>query len=276
MAGSSVQEAHDALLASMPADATHPADCPLCQKGTGATEKAKEVTPVGAEEPKFTEAQVAQLSASAVAQETAKLQTQVTDLQAEKAALETTKAGLADQVATLTAEKAELENKVEVAEAAQQAAESARDAVQGEFDTFKSELTEMAEVASRKEVRIEAVKAAAPHLDEKFFAEDKRQVRWTEMADEQFESLLDDYRESAMAALTASEREAVEKASDREKALTDAFANRKGGSDTSSVRETAAFQRGAEGGTRKPGAEGGSALRKFLDSRAPAAIRTSV
>lgn len=230
---------------------------------------------MGAEEPQFTQAQVAQLSKSAVEQETASLRSELETVRSEKAAVETEKAGLADQVAALTAEKAELENQVEVTLAAQQAAESARDAVTTEFEEFKSGLTELAETASRKGERIEAVKAAAPHLSEEFTADPKRQTRWAEMPDEQFASLIEDYRESALAALTKTEREAVEKASDKDKALTEAFANRAGGTGTENTRETASFKGGSEGGTRKPGTGGASTLRQFLDGRSPAAIRTS-
>lgn len=231
---------------------------------------------MGAEDPRYTEAQVAQLSESAVAQRTGELKSQLESAQSEKAALETDKAGLETQVASLTAEKADLENRVEVAEAAQQAAESARDAVTAEFEEFKNGLAELAEQADRKDQRVDAIKAAAPHLPEAFFEDEKRQTRWAEMADEQFDNLLDDFRESAMAALTPSEREAVEKASDKGEALVKAFTDRKpGGDGTSQVRETSAFKGGNEGGERKTGDGSASKLSQFLGSRSPVAVRTS-
>lgn len=223
------------------------------------------------EQPIYTRTQAADLSASAVQQQTAALSAQIDALTAEKAALESANTELSDQVAAISAEKAELEGQVESLSTEKAAAESARDALTAEFDGFKSGLTELAEMDSRKAERLAAVRAAAAHMPDEFFEDEPRQERWAGMSDTEFASVVTTFEESAMAALTPAERTEAEKASDKSQAVRAALEARKGTTDKTQLRETAAFSGGAEPGSKGTGSV--TDLTKYLAGRSPAAIR---
>lgn len=186
MSVTSVQRAHDELLAAKPQGASHDG-CPLCHPGAGSNEKAEEVAV--AEERSFTEAQHFALLTDAVARETASLSTAKEELESKTTALESEKAALA-------ATNSELQSRIDVVDAEKAAAEQARDAVQTEFDAHKAAETEKAEAEARKSDRLTRVKAANSALGEDYFTEARTQ-RWAEMAEDTFEALVADITEAA-------------------------------------------------------------------------------
>lgn len=221
----SVQRAHDELLAARPSDARHD-DCPLCHSGAGDTEKAKGADV--ADEPKYTEAQHVAILTDAVARETASLSSvkeeldvRVETLSAEKATAEEALTGVQTQLDVLAAEKAAAEQRADEAEKA--------------LADFKAELEHAAAVEKAKAERVERIKAADSLLTEDYFTETRVQ-RWAEMSDEAFVAFEADIAEGA----AKRSEKASDKASDKA---------------TDKVRETAAFT----GGTA-PTAETGSAV----------------
>jgi len=237
-AQTSVQRAHDALLEAMPEGASHDsATCPLCQSGIH-REAEKEVAHVSEETPKnvYTEDQHFALLTAAVERETAELSTAKGELEA--------------QVASLTESQTELQTRVDALEAEKASLTAARDEAVKEFEDFKADLAEKAEVEARKADRIAAIKAANSDLDDEYFT-DERVNRWAEMADEQFAVVLEAIETSAAAA--------------KKKNKSDGDAEDKvdGGADEmkEKARETAAFK-----GGDAPSAGGGFNVTQFLQS----------
>lgn len=189
MSVTSVQRAHDELLAAKPQGASHD-DCPLCHPGAGSMETTKEVA-VAEGDRTFTEAQHFALLTDAVARETANLSTAKEELESKNAALETEKV-------ELSATNTDLQSRIDVVEAEKAAAEQARDTVQAEFDAYKAAETEKAEVEARKADRLSQIKAANSALGEDYFTEARTQ-RWAEMSDETFTALVADITEAAAA-----------------------------------------------------------------------------
>ena len=110
---------------------------------------------------------------------------------------------LADRVATetadLTAERdqlstrvAELETQLDVAKSAQAAAEKAAEDAKAEFEQYKADQEAAREAAAKQGERIEKLREAASHLDEKFFTDPERAARIGSMSDEGFSSYLAD------------------------------------------------------------------------------------
>lgn len=142
----------------------------------------------------FTEDQHLTLLTSAVERETASLTEKSQELEAQVAALQTEKAEQETKAADLAA-------KVDVLEAEKAAAEKARDEKDAEFEAYKADLAEKAAVEVRKSERVDAIKAAATHLSDEYFT-DERALRWAEMAQESFDALLADLTEAAPVAKT--------------------------------------------------------------------------
>lgn len=161
-----------------------------------------------------------------------------------------------------------LEQRVDVLEAEKAGVVQEKDTLQSEFDTYKAEVETAREVAARKAERLERVKAAAIHLPEDYFS-DERMQRWAEMADEQFATLVEDFQAMSLAGLTTEEAKLLEglegdakvsklaeiRAARQEKA---AQAGAGGGQ-----RETAAFA----GGVAPTSPEVGSKVGAFLSTR---------
>lgn len=153
------------------------------------------------------------------------------------------------EVAAATQERdakiAELESRVDVLESEKAAVEQSKEALQAEFDTFKSDREQADAIAARKAERLERVKAAAIHLPEDYFS-DSRVQRWAEMADEQFDALVSDFTDAAIAGLSREEAKLLEGLEGDAKAskLAEIRATRqeKAGA---TPRETAAFGGGA-------------------------------
>lgn len=236
----SAERAHDELLEAMPPGASHDGvSCPICvARVTASTDVAPEnpqevsnvtdkITPRT-----FTEAEHEAILTTEVRREVASA-TEVKD--ARIAELET-------QVDTLEAEKASLETKVTEAETA--------------FETFKTESEQAAEVAARRESRVDAVKRiSARELPESYFTE-ARVTRWAEMADESFNELLEDLAVPAISELAAEEASQLEglEGEARITKLGDILASRREAADakvTAPQRQTAAFN----GSGKQPGVD---------------------
>lgn len=109
---------------------------------------------------------------------------------ADRVATET--ASLNESLTSATVAKTELETKLDVLVAEKAAAEkAAAEAVQA-FEDFKTGLEAEKAAAEKKEERLVAVKAAATHLPEEFFADEARIARVLAYTDEQFEGYVAD------------------------------------------------------------------------------------
>ncbi len=229
----SVQRAHDELLAAKPHGLDH--SCSLCHSGAGDTEKAKEGADV-ADEPKYTEAQHVAILTDAVARETASLSTVKDELDARAEVLATEKAAA-------EAALSEAQTKLDVLEAEKAAAVQRAESAEKAFEDFKAELERAAQIEKAKEERVQAIKAADTSLENDYFT-DERIQRWAEMADDQFALLVTDLTEAAAKRKPAF----LEKKDDKD----DPKASEK-------ARETAAFK----GGSTATAGQG-SALSSFF------------
>jgi len=241
MSAVTAQAAHDELLRATPEGAKHE-PCHLC---AGVVDPTREVAEVAGEEDKvFTEAQHVALVESAVARETASLQQTVEDLEAQVASLTQEKA---DAESALT----EVQGKIDVLEAEKSAAETAKVEAEKAFEDFKNELTELAEADARRTERSDAVKEAAPGLDDSYFTEE-RVARWAQMSSEQFDVLVADLKEAASAKEPADDTSTVDT--------------------TTQARETAAFK-----GGKDPKAPQGTAFGGFMSAvgKGPKAAATT-
>lgn len=167
MADTAARLLHDALLANQPEGASHDEDCVLCAVDSA---EAKGEAEVADAVRTFTEAEHFALLTDAVQRETA---------------------GLTSEKDALSVEKAELQSRVDVLEAERAALTTERDNIKSEFEAFKADLAEKAEIEERKGERLAKAKAAADHLPEDYFTAE-RAARWAEMSDEAFEAAMAD------------------------------------------------------------------------------------
>lgn len=172
----------------MPEGASH-ATCGLCPADSTGRECAQVTDTAVVEDKVFTEAQHISLLESAVARETATLSTTNEELSTKIETLTTDKAA-ADTALT------DAQAKIDVLEAEKSAAVQAKEEADKAFEDYKTELTELAAVETRRTERADAVKAAAPGLEESYFT-DERIQRWAEMSQEQFDTLTADLKEAA-------------------------------------------------------------------------------
>ena len=136
----------------------------------------------GENEKTFTESEMLAIIADRVAKETA-------DLTAERDSIK--------------AERDELATKLDVETAAKGTAEQKVTEIQGEFDSFKTDLEALREAADRKDDRLAKVKEAAAHMGDDFLKDEKRVERIVAFTEDQFEGFLDDLKAVAPAAGTA-------------------------------------------------------------------------
>lgn len=115
------------------------------------------------------------------------------------------------ETADLTAERdqlagtvTELQNKLDVAESAKVAAEAKVVEVTGEFDSFKTGLDELREVASREEARVAKLREVAAHLPDEWYKVEGRLERICAMDDASFETYAADLGSTNTVAPTGS------------------------------------------------------------------------
>lgn len=191
---SSVQKAHDALLALKPPTAVHE-DCPLCAGENFADQEvahvAEDVTAPALAGNVYSEAQHFSLVKSAVEKETSSLTTEKSELQSRVDTLESEKADLATQLS-------EAKSQLDILESAKVTAEAAAEEAKKSFEDFKLDLEKKADAKKKKAERSERVKAANENLNDAYFT-DERTSRWAEMSDEDFNSLVTEMTEFAAA-----------------------------------------------------------------------------
>lgn len=186
----------------------------------------------------YSEAQHFSLLKSAVAQETASLTAEKSELQARIETLESEKAATATELS-------EAKSRIDVLESAKVAAEAAAETSKTELADFKAEILRKQEIETKKGARKDRVKAANENLSDGYFT-DERITRWAEMSDETFDGLVSEMTEFAAAAKTATSETATETKT------------------TEKARETAAFTGGESPSTKT---EGVSTLSSFLAKR---------
>lgn len=184
----------------------------------------------------YSEAQHFSLLESALERETAALTAEKSELEARVKTLESQKAAAATELS-------EAKTQIDVLEAAKVTAEATAETARTELATFKTEITRTAQIEELKGARTAAVKAANANLAETFFS-DERVIRWAEMSDVQFASLVEDITDAAKEAATAPLVVDVDTTTDK-------------------ARQTAAFT----GGVTPPSAAQGSTLATLLGSR---------
>lgn len=212
----SVQSAHDELMAAMPEGARHE-DCSLC--GTASSQRAKEVS-VSDSDRVFSEEEHQALLRQQVEQ------------------------AVADAVSDRDNKIAELEQRNDVLEAEKAQLQQDKDELSQQFESYKEQVEQERAVEQRKAERVERVQAAAIHLPDDYFSDDRKQ-RWAEMADEDFEAFVQDLEGAALAGLSAEEAQELEGLEGRERSekLAEIRARRQ---ETAQTRETAAFTGGKE------------------------------
>jgi hypothetical protein len=239
----SVERAHDELLAAMPPGARHH-DCPICER-TAIPTTHQEVARV--DERTFTEKEHEALVTDAVRREVA--------------------AAIEEKDATVT----ELQGRIDVLESEKAAADQKVQDAEKALEDYKAEQARVAEVAAKRDSRVGAIKEVSAHLPETYFT-DERVGRWAEMADEDFAALVEAQVETSIAALPteeAKEFEGLEGEARRAK-LSEVLGKRK--ENAGEVKpETAAFTGGTVPSSRETAGEGGSStLGTWLSSRASA------
>lgn len=173
----------------------------------------------------------------------------------------------------------ELQNQLDVIEAEKAEALTAQEKAEKDLTDFKADIEAKETAAARKDERIDAVKAiSAVELPETYFT-DARVQRWCEMADEQFETLLDDMAEQALASLDDQQVKEVAslEGEARRVKLAEILSSKKGTEGTppgatpptQPGRETAAFGGGTTPRSPDRGEGGTSRLGQWLGARAP-------
>lgn len=243
----SVQQAHDALMASMPSGAAHDS-CPLCAPGHDREQEVAHVAETTAPAPAgnvYSEAQHFSLLKSAVENETASLTAEKSEFEARLSTLESEKAALATELS-------ESKTRIDVLESDKVTAEAAAETAKTELADFKALLERKKIIEEKKSARKDRVKTANANLTDDYFT-NERITRWAEMSDEAFDGLVGEMTEFAAAAAEKTVEktdESVEKKT--EKTTTDA------------ARESAAFTGGEDPSTTDSGI---SPLAEFLAAR---------
>lgn len=177
-----LQEVHDRLIASRPAEVTCPADCPFCS-GEYASFVQEEST---VSDKTFTEDEVAAKVAEALAPLAA-------ELDALKKSEETAEVDARIEAAkTEGATKiAELETRIDTLTAEAEAAKSERDAITTWLQAEETKTVAEAEAAARLESRVAAVAEVITLPAERI---EERKSAWASLEDAAFEALLADYK----------------------------------------------------------------------------------
>lgn len=177
----SSKELHDRWLEQKPEGASHPEDCPFCLLAK------QEDTTGGAGVSMSDKTHTAEELAAAVALATKELQDQVRDLQAAQSQDEVA-SKVAEAVAETEAKLADAQAALDIAVAEKAAADQKVADVEAYLAAEKAAADEAVAVEARKAERIETVKEAASFTDE-YVAQ--HADRWAQMAQEDFDALVD-------------------------------------------------------------------------------------
>lgn len=245
----SVKRAHDDLLAGMPPGARHH-DCPFCDAGDIA--HSKEVA--GVDERTYSQKEHEAILTDAVRREVASATEQK------------------------ESELSELQQKVDVLESEKAALEQGKADAEKALEDYKNEQERAREVAERKDARVTAIKEVTAHeLPESYFTKE-RVTRWAEMAEEDFEALVDSQAEASVTALTSEEAKELAglEGEARRAKLVEVIGKRKESARDEgkpAERETAAFSGGVVPSSRENAGEGAQPtnLSTWLNRRAAGA-----
>lgn len=185
------------------------------------------------------------------------------------------------EVASATEEKdrelSELKQRVDVLESEKAALEQAKTDAEKAHEDYVADQERAREVAERKDARVDAIKSVTAHeLPESYFSEE-RVTRWAEMAEEDFEALVDSQAEASAASLTSEEaKELANLDGDARRAkLVEVIAKRKesttGDGTPDPSRETAAFSGGVIPSAREEASDQPTNLSTWLNRRAAGA-----
>ncbi len=156
----------------------------------------------------------------------------------------------------------ELEQQLDVLESEKAALEQAKSDAEKAFEDYKADQERQREVAERKDARVTAIKEVTAHdLPDSYFT-DERVTRWAEMAEEDFEALVESQAEASVAALTSEEaKELAGLEGDARRAkLVEVIGKRKESANDQGTppaeRETAAFSGGVIPSSRENADDG--------------------
>jgi hypothetical protein len=174
---------HDLVLEAMPDGAAHDAaGCFFCSdEGAQNTEGA--VTT-------YTEDELREKVDAAVAAATEKLSRELNEIKGAQTA-SAIEAAVAEATDAAKAEKAELESKLDAAVLETRAATERYDGLVAFLDEEKAKEERAAELAALRDTRVKQVAEVASFTEEELA---QRADRWAEMAAEDFERVLDDFR----------------------------------------------------------------------------------
>ncbi len=180
---------HDRLMESAPDDVEHDAtNCVFC-----ALEADPDSPKGGPAMGDFTQAQVDELVAAAVAEATKPLTALQAELEQLKAANQETEVGkaVADAIAPLETKIAEMQQQLDAAEAAKTTAEAALTNTVAYLEAEVTANAEKAAAAERKDARVKVVEEIGCFKDE-YIAEHAE--RWSTMDDEAFQAQVDEWK----------------------------------------------------------------------------------
>lgn len=185
-----LQHLHDLLLVSKPSEASHEASlCPLCVASDDGTDPHESDDTLGGDVTTYTEDDLKQAVADAVAPIQARL-----DALTEEQGQAEFESRLAEMTEAHEAKVAELQSEIDTAKAAAEAAEGQYAELVGLIEEAKAAEAEAEALATRKEEIKEAVAS--------LFSEDHVEAnldRWAALEVEAFESSLDDWTAAAAA-----------------------------------------------------------------------------
>lgn len=184
MKNSPARALHDVLVAN--SDGVCPAkECPFCHAAEGVDDPEEPVTAKT-----FTEAELSAEVQKAVAEATAPLQSQLNELLASQTQTAVDKA-IADALAPVQAELAEVQGKLDVAVAEAKSERESHEAIVAYLEAEAATAAEAAEVAARKDERIEQVRETKAFDDE--YVEENAE-RFAAMSADEFESRLTEWK----------------------------------------------------------------------------------
>lgn len=179
------------------------------------------------------------------------------------------------EVATATESKdsriTELEGQIDVLESEKAALEQGKTDAEKALEDYKNEQERAKEIASKREARKKAIQEVSAHLPDSYFT-DERVSRWAEMADEDFDSLVETQAETSISALPAEEAKQFEglEGEARLAKLVEVVTQRReaAGEKSSVTRETAAFSGGVQPTERETAGDNEpTVLSKWLATR---------
>lgn len=193
-----LKEQHDKLLEEKPEGAVHDTEgCPFCNDSNNEDSNGG-----GADMKTYTEDEFNAAVAAAIAAETAKVETKLADIQTK---LDAANADHAQAAATATIE--DLQDKLDKADLKATAAEEQLTNLMTYLKAEDEAKVEAAAREARKDARLAAVKEVAHFSDERIA---ERTERWVAMSDEDFDAMIEDYKETAAASAAALTETALE------------------------------------------------------------------